>query len=179
MVESTVETQRGKPRIGVEIAKSFTLHPVDGQVSSGGVQFSSVATFGTTPVEIFNKVINPGYNQQLTELEANLEANFEGLNGSFVGSINYQWEMQEAFRTSEGTVLTGTLISVSGTIEDAMGTLANITRSLEGYIPIGSVPHSPVRLILTVAGLRASVGVAKVTNNSYVRLVGNILPGGG
>ncbi len=135
-MSDTVETQKGKPRIGVGLPQSFTLHPVDGQVASGGVQFSAVATFGTVPVVILDKVINPGYNMQLTELEANLEARFTGLNGSFVGSINYQWEMQEVFRTPEGTLITGGTISVTGTIEAATGTLASITQSLRVISPL-------------------------------------------
>ncbi len=171
------KTRGGLPRAGVETAQSFTLHPVAGLVATDGVQRTAVATFGTTPVAIFDEIINPGYNMQLTELETVLEATFVGLDAAFVGSINFQWEMGAVFENPAGTLISEPLVSVTGTIEDATGTQATINRSFEGYVPVGSVPHGPIRLVLTAAGIRANAATGQVLNTSYLRMVGNHIPG--
>ena len=155
----------------------------NGLVATDGVQYSAIATFGTTAVQILSSLIDPGFNVALKKIEVGLTQSFTGLNGSFVASMNYYWQVRSEYKEIGGTPSApyekqSALVNITGTYQKAVGTLAASEDTFSGYIPIGSLPYAPVRLILTAIGPdRAAVCQGRVKNSSYIRLVGNIIPG--
>lgn len=153
---------------------------VDGLVATDGVQYSSIATFGTTAVEILNKRIDPGVTMKLKELYVSLTQSFTGLNGSFVASMMYHWQVRpDDYLSIVGSVhrVMGAYTNIAGTYRKAVGTLAASEDTFTGYIPVGSVAYAPIRLVLTAIGIQAAVCQGRVKNSSIVKLVGNIIPG--
>ena len=153
---------------------------VDGLLPTDGIQYSSVATFGTTAVEVLNKLIDPGVNLALQKLELGLTQKFEDLNGSFAGSMTYYWEANsEALVPSGGSLFpyTSTKINLTGTFTKGVGTMLTSEDTFSGLVTVASLPYAPFRLILTAVALGASRVTGKVKNASYVRLVGHIIPG--
>ena len=176
----TYQVKPGGARLGVELPFHYVRHFVEGLVATDGIQYSAVATVGTTAVEILNQLIDPGINLHLKELEVSFTQKFEGLNGSFVGSMNYYWQIRPEARIPSGGFavnFTGTYINITGTIVKAVGTLATSEDTFEGYAPVGSIPYAPIRLVLTAIGIQASILTGKVKNTSYVRFVGAPIPG--
>lgn len=162
----------------IEIEKSLLRHIVDGLVATAGIQYSSVATFGTTAVQVFNKLIDPGYTIKLKECEVGLTQRFTGLNGSLVGSIMYHWTARSEYEDPVGTFRTSSYVNITGTYQKAVGTLTTSDDTFSGYIETGgSLPFAPVRLVLTAVGIQPSVCEGKVKNSSYVRMVGVVVPG--
>ena len=164
-------------RGAIDPFQTYVQHLGAGAIATDGVQYSSTATFGTTNAEILNELISPPFHLSLKEVEVSFVQKFEGLNGSLVATMNYYWEMRPEYINAQGSVVTGTYINLSGTLSKAVGTLITSEDTLEGYIPVGSIPAAPVRIRLMASGLNASVATGKVKNNSYVRLVGIVIPG--
>ena len=170
----------GNFRAGVdrEYDKVFPL--ADGLVATDGVQYSGVATFGTVNTEIFSKTFNPGPTIKLDQIQVGLTQKFTGLNGSFVGSISYWWEMYPQYTIpSSGfpVAVTGTTINITGTYQKGVGTLTTSEDTFSGNVPIGSIPYAPITIALKATGVRAAVCTGKVKSSSYVRLIGTTLPG--
>ena len=177
-----MRVEPGRIRAGLEIQRSYIEHLVSGAIPTDGVQYSSVATFGTTAVNVFSKLIDPGYTLGLSELEVGLEHRFTGLNGSYVGTLaGYYWQVQPIYTKMDGSGApyekTGTTINITGTYIGAVGTLTTMVGTFSGYVPVGSVPYAPFQLTLVARGIQAAVCTGEIKNTSYVRLVGNIIPG--
>jgi hypothetical protein len=175
-----MNTKFGASRIGVNDPLEYVGHPVTGQVATDGVVYSTVTTYGTTATEIFSALINPGYSMYLKEIEVGLTKRFTGLNGSFVGSTIYYWRMRpECNVPSRGfpIAFTGNYVNLSGTYQAAVGTLTTHDDTFSGFVDVGSVPYAPVRISLMAVGIQAGIANGKVKNSSYVRLVGNPIPG--
>jgi hypothetical protein len=157
----------------VDIFKTYTEHFVSGLATSDGVQYSSVATVGTTAVEVFNRLIDAGVDMTLKELEVSLIPKFTELTGgTTTGSLFFYWRARQ-----ESVATTRNYIALCATTGQGIGSGASLSPTLSGYIPIDSIPQAPIRLSLTAQALYASAFEAKVTNNSYVRLVGIVIPG--
>lgn len=172
------EFKRGGIRIGAELIQDITRHIVDGLVPTDNVQYTAVATVGTTAVSVFNKLFDPGFTIGLQELEVGLTQKFTGLNGSFVGSLNYHWQARSEYVNSQGTQITGAYINITGTYVKAVGTLTTSEDTFQGYVPVASLPFAPIRLLLTAIDKdRAANFTGKVKNDSYIRMVGHIIPG--
>jgi len=172
----------GQFRAGVdrEYEKVFPL--ADGAVATDGIQYSAVASFGTTAVAILTKTIDPGFTVKLDKLEVGLTKRFTGLNGSFIGSISYWWTIQpKNYNIPSGGAIaqvSGTTINISGTMNLSVGTLTTADDTLSGYVPVGSVPFAPFEIILNAYDkARAAACTGKVKNSSYVKLIGTVLPG--
>ena len=174
-------TKPGGARLGIEIPQTFILHPVAGAVATDGIQYSAAKTFSeVAAVEIFNQLIDPGYSMGLKELEVGLTQKFENFNGSYVGTIIYHWDARQEYTNPVGTagpnIVTGAWIPIHGTLSKGIGTLLTSEDTLSGYIPVGSIPHAPVRLRLRAKALQPSAS-GKIKNSSYIRMVGNVIPG--
>ena len=170
----------GGVRAGIEIEKEvlFGFNGCAGAIATDGVQYSSIATFGTTAVQVLSERIDPGYTLKLRTLEVGLAQRFTGLNGSFVASIIYHWQAQsDDYMTPEGTLLATALVPITGTYQKAVGTITTSDDVFSGYIPIGSVPFLPARFILTAIGIQAAICQGRVKSSSYIRGIGIIIPG--
>ena len=170
-------TKRGAIRRAVSPWQTYIEHIGVGQIATDGVVYSSIATFGTTAVEILSQLIDPGVSLKLKEIEASFTQKFTGLNGSFVASMSYYWDMRSEYQNAEGSLVTSAYTPICGTYEKGVGTLVTSEDTISGYVAVGSVPGAPVRVRLQAFGLKASVGQGKVKNDSYVRLVGIVIPG--
>ena len=168
-------------RRGIEFQQEYIRHLGEGLIATDGVVYGAAATFGTTPVVIINELIDPGFSMLLKELQVGLTQEFSGNNGSLVGSISYFWEAQEAYTEPGGatgpTLVTGAFINVTGTIQKGVGTLTTSEDTFSGYIPVGSLSHAPVRIKLTATGIGNHSASGRVKNSSFIKLVGNVLPG--
>ncbi len=172
-----MDIRGGAIRPTIELFQTYTQHLGEGLIATDGVVYSPVATFGTTAVEILNKLIDPGFQLALKELEVGFTQKFEGLNGSFVASISYYWDARPEWQDPVGTTRIGAYVAISNTLTKGVGTLTTSEDTLSGYVPVGSVPVAPVRIRLLATGLRVAVCTGKVKNNSYIRLVGLVIPG--
>lgn len=175
-----MDVKPGGARVSVDLIHEYIEHFGVGVVPTDGNQYSAVATVGTTGVAVFDKTIDPGAELYNKEIEVFLEQKFTNLNGSFLGTISYYWQMQSVSKIPSAghlVAFTGTLINITGgTYTKVVGTLLSSEDKFEGYIPVGSIPYSPVRLVLTAVGDRASLVGGQVSNDSYIRLVGIAIP---
>jgi len=172
-----MDIKGGPIRPGVELLQVYTRYLGEGQIATDGLVYSSVATFGTTAVDVVNELIDPGFGLGLKHCELGLTQKFQGLNGSFVASMNYYWQARSEWDDPVGTTRTGAYVNLSGTYQKAVGTLTTSEDTLSGYVPVASLPVAPFRLKLTAIGIQAAVCTGKVKNSSYVRLVGTVIPG--
>lgn len=171
----------GGIRAGVEVRISDVYHPVTGNVATDGVVYSTVATIGTTAVEVFNALIDPGVTVGLSELEVGLTQRFAGLNGSVSGSLSYFWQVRsEADIIGSGPQLvkfTGAWVSVWPTLSKLIGTSVAYEDTLSGYAALASLPYAPVRISLNARSLAAANAEGKVKNSLYIALKGIAIPG--
>lgn len=171
----------GGIRAGLDVRVSDVYHPVTGNVATDGVVYSSVATVGTTAVEVFTSLIDPGVTVGLQELTVGLTQKFTGLNGSVAGSLGYYWRVRTEANVlgSGGTYvpLTGAYVSAHATLSKLVGTLLSYEDTLSGYIPLGSIPYAPVRISLMAGGLAAANLKGEVKNSSFVAFKGIAIPG--
>ena len=170
----------GGLRSGIEFQKTYTEHLVTGVVPTSGVQYSSVATVGTTAVELLNKLIDPGFSLALKELDLQFHHRFVGLKADSVGSIYAYWEARsESIIPSGGNpvAFTGAWVNVTGTHQITVGTLVSLSGTFAGYANLASLPYAPVRVRLTARSVKAADVTGEVVNSAYVKLVGNIIPG--
>lgn len=167
--------------MGIEALQDITFHPVSGVVGSNGIQYSSVASFGTTAVEVFNQLLDPGVSMGLRELEFGTVLRFIGQNGSLGGTLAMAyWEARSEAVIPTGNsigLLTGAWVNLTGTQTIPIGTLATVTATYAGYVPIGSIPFAPVRIRLTAVGDFAKCATAEVRNETYVTMKGIVIPG--
>ncbi len=172
----------GDLRSSIENWKDVLLNfPVKTSTPTDGVQYSSVATVGTTPVAVASELFDPGFTMGLKQVDVGLTALFTGLNGSFIGSINYYWEIRsEAKSIGSGGVpaeFGGAWVAVTGTYVKAVGTLTTTEDTFSGQANVASLPYAPLRVRLTAVDSKAATSKGQVKSSSYVRMVGNVLPG--
>ena len=168
----------GRVRRSVDLLQSFTQHLGEGLVATDGVVYSPVATFGTTAVEVLNQLIDPGFDLSLKELEVSLVQKFtEKTGGTTAGSIAYTWDARSEWYDPVGTIRTSAYVNLVGTLTKGVASGASSEDTLEGYVPVGSVPNAPVRIRLLARSLYASAFTGQVKNTSYVRMVGIVIPG--
>lgn len=174
----------GGVRAGIDIPQSFVWRPETlGAVTTDGVQYTSVASFGTTAVEVLNALIDPGYTMKLIRSTyVGLTQRFRSDNGSYVGSLAYYWQARPEYLDSASgvaTMKTGSWINFTGSYGKSMGTLvaAGVSDTFSGFIPVGSLTHAPVRISLMAVGLQSISGKGDVKNSSVVELYGNVIPG--
>ena len=171
----------GGARIGLDALQEYTDYLVDGLVPTDGIQYSAVATFGTTAVEIFNKLIDPGFSMQLRNLYVGLTQKITNLKTNAQASPAYYWQAREEYVEPYGSLgksyaITGGWVNITGTYAKGVGSLLSSEDTFGGYIPVGSVPHAPVRLRLMAAGLAAAEMTGVVRSNSLVQAIGLVMP---
>ena len=153
---------------------------VEGLVATDGIQYSSVATFGTTPTEVFQKLIDPGKTVKLKSCWLGLTQMFTGLNGSMVGSIRYYWTATPEYKVPSGGFIvaaTGVTLPITGTYQKAVGTLTTSEDTFAGYVPVASLPYAPFRLRLYAVDIKAATTKGQVKNSSIALIQGNTIPG--
>ena len=161
----------------IEPLQLFTQHLADGLIATDGIQRSSVATVGTAPVTVFSKLIDPGFDLALKEIEISLTQRFDNLLATSVGSLFYYWQMRR--EALEGTV--GAWVNITGTYSKGVPTSGvsgdPSEDTFSGYVPVGSIPDAPLRLQLIATAIVAASFAADVKNSSYIKLVGSVIPG--
>ena len=169
-------------RPSVPVPVDITLHPWGaGLVPTDGVQYSDVATFGTVDAALANELISLPYSMDLMELEVGLTQRLTELTDA-VGSLNYWWQAREEYKDPVATLgriglVTGAWLPLTGTYSKGIGSLANSEDTFAGRVSVASLPHAPFRIQLRAAGLVASTMTGEVKSSSYVRLIGNVIPG--
>lgn len=169
-------TKAGEVRPGVDVFYDKSHPIVAGAIPTDGVQYSAIATFGTTNVDILSKLVDPGYPLELQFLEVGLTQSFTELL-SATGSLTYYWRARSEHVNPQGTKVTGSYVNLTGTYQKGLTTGQTLTDTFSGYLDVGSIPYAPVRFVLTAVGLSAATMSAKVKNSSYVRMVGVVIPG--
>ena len=151
-----------------------------GLVATSGIQYSAAITFGTTPVEVLNQLVDPGVDLGLKQLEIGFTQRFtERSGGTTAGSLVYYWEGREEWfdRAGVGTLRTGSWVGLSPTLSKGVASGANSEDSVSGFVPVPSIGHASVRVRLTGQALHASAFTGEVKNSSYVKLTGLVVPG--
>jgi len=181
------EVKPGGARRSVEFIQSLTRRLVSGDVATDGVQYSSVATFGTTAVEVFNKTIDPGFNMHLDEIQVHLEERFDNLKTDSVGSLMYHWSVRSNYfdplgSHGVGKDITTTWMPITGTISKGLGTSGvaaddPVIGTFSGHVDPGSLPIAPFQIKLTALGIVASSMTGEVVSDSWVKFTGRVIPG--
>ena len=175
-------TKPGGARIGLNIdyERVFGFDKSAGLLATDGVQRSSVITFGTTVAEMLNELIDPGISLRLHKLEIGFTQRFANLISTNVGSLIYHWAAREEYTDPSGTagphLITGSWVGVA-TFSKGIGSLLTSEDTHSGRIPVATLPHAPVRFRLQAVGLVASSMTGDIKNSSYIKLVGNVIPG--
>ena len=171
----------GGIRAGLEVYKEYVDNSFVSGFATDGIVYSPVATFGTTAVEVFNKLIDPGVTMELKQFQAGLTQRFTGLNASISGSIGYYWRVRSeaVILGSAGPIrVDGPYIGLTATYMKLMGTLIALEDTLSGNASLsGSLPYAPVRVSLMAIGLAAANVKGEVKSSCWVKLVGNAIPG--
>jgi len=165
-----------KGYVRVEALQTYTEHFGAGLIGSSGLQHSTAVPFGTTALAVFDQLVEPGFSMSLKELEVHVEHKFTNLLDA-EGSVAYFWRARPEYVNPQGTKVTGTYINLAGTYTIGCGSLASITGTLGGYVPVGSIPCAPVRFQLMAQGLVGSTMTGAIANNSYVKFIGITIPG--
>lgn len=172
------EVAGGRIRRNVELLQTYTQHFPVGAIASGGVVYSPVATVGATVVEIYEELVDAGFDLGLKQLVATLTSRMVYL-GSAAGSMTYYWDARSEWYDPVGTLRTTSYVNITGTYQGAVGSA--VTNAYQdtwsGYIPVGSVPCAPVRLRLWAVGKVAASFTGCVVNSSCCTLVGIVIPG--
>lgn len=172
-------TKPGASRLGIDLLFDRTYHPLQG-VATDGVVYSPVATFGTTAVEIFNALIDPGVTVGLKELEVGLTQKFTGLNASVAGSLSYYWLIRSEADVPSGPGLfryMGSYRNVTGTFTKGVGTLIASEDTFAGRVSLAGISFTPVRISLMAQCLAAANMKGEVKSSTYVRPIGIVVPG--
>ena len=156
--------------------QELIIHPVANLLATDGVQISAVATVGTTAVEVFTKLIDPGMDMRLLELEVGLTGRFDNLIANSVGSIAYYWR---ARRNIQGTQHAWLGLMATQGIGVATGGATGDPKddTFSGYVPVGSLADAPFDLSLMAVAIVASSMLVSVKNSSYIKLIGAVIPG--
>jgi len=169
---SAIETATSKK------LQSYTEHLGQGLVATDGIQFSPVATVGTTAVTVLDELIDPGENWDIKELEVSFVQKFTELTGgTTAGSLSYYWQIRSEYRDAAGVEATTNFVAVNTAVGMGIASAANAENTVEGYVIVGSIPKAPVRIQMKATALYADAFEAKVKNTSYVRMVGTVIPG--
>lgn len=173
------DVRGGSIRRCIEPLQSYTQHLGDlasglgaqGYVSTDGVQYGAISTFGTTAVAIIDELIDPGFDMQLTEIEVELTQKFNNVKDA-VGSLTYYWLYRQ-----ENIATTSSWIAMTGTYTKGIGSLSNSEDTFSGYLSKAVVHQAPIRVKLEAFGLVASSMTGKLRRDSYVYLAGTVIPG--
>ena len=171
----------GGARTGVEFLQTYTEHLGAGLVATDGVQYSAVATFGTTAIEVLNQFIDPGVNLYLKELQVGFTQRFDNLKATSIGSLAYHWQIRPEYVNPQGTQVTGAYTNITGTYAKSIPTSGVAGDPAEdtfsGYVAVGSVPAAPIRIVLTARGLVDASMTGEVKNSSFIKMIGAVIPG--
>ncbi len=173
-----MEITSGRVKRKVEAFQTFILHPVTAQLGTSGIQYSPVITIGTTEVEVYNQLLKPDVQLALTELELGLTQRFTELTGGTTsGSLSYTWKARSEWDDPIGTLRVTSYCGLSPTMAKGVASKAASEDTFSGYIAVGSIPNAPLRLVLTAKSLYAAAYSGVITNESFVRMVGVVVPG--
>jgi len=172
------QVKGGGIRRYIELGQVYTQYLGAGLIATSGVQYSAIATFGTTPVTILEELIDPGYNLKLNELKVSFVETFTNLKDT-IGSLTYYIQARSEYVAPTPTMhtVTGAYVNISGSYTKGVGSLEDSEDTLGGYVPVATLPYAPVRVKLVATGLIASSMYGKVKNTSYVKLTGTVIPG--
>lgn len=156
-----------------------TLYLVDGLVATDGVQYSATTACATgAAVEIFNKLVDLGQSIRPLRINVNLLEMFQGIDATKMGSLMYHWQARSEAVVPSSTAVglfTGNYCELTGTYVKGVGTTLTVGGTFNGDVSVASLPFFPIRLRLLAQGAPSIMGYIK--NASYVRVVGNIIPG--
>lgn len=149
-----------------------------GAVATDGVQYTTVATVGTTAVTLVDELLDPGHSASTLKVAVGLTQSFTGLNGSLVGSLAYYWRARSEYVNTEGTLITGGWVAFTGTYVKQVGTLATTEDTFSGLIDRASLPAFPARFqLIAVDKASAARETGKLKSSSFVRFEGLVIPG--
>ncbi len=171
-----MDIKRGPIRRYIGANQSYLEHLASGQVATDGVVYNTAVNIGTTAVEVFNKLIDPGFAMRPKEILVGLTAKFTELTGA-VGSVYYNWKARSEFVNAYGSI--NTLVKTPITATYAKGVAASSTSedTFSGYLNVASLPGVPIRLSLNAVSTGAARVSAQIKNSSFVEISGLVLPG--
>lgn len=170
------DIKRGPIRRYVGLNQSYLEHLVSGQVATDGVVYGAVVTVGTTAVEVFNRLVNPGFSLGNKGIQVGLTQRFTELTGS-VGSVYYQWDARSEFVNADGSINTLGYAQIGATYAKGVAASSTSEDTHSGYLNTGSLPGSPIRFRLTAVATGAARVTGQVKNSSFVEIDGIVIPG--
>ena len=160
----------------IEPLQIHSIHPVGGLVATDGVQHSAVVTVGTTAIEVFTALIDPGVDLKLKEVYVGLTQKFDNQQAASVGSLTYHWRARQNNQATQGSwhaimATQSKLVATSGATGDP------VTDTFSGYIPVATLSEAPFDLSLMAVSSMDNSLLAQVKNSCRVDLVGVVIPG--
>ena len=166
--------QEGPASRVAEYYQTYLHHfEMNAAVATDGIQYSPVATVGTTAIEILSEMIDLDLILRLKSIEVGLTQRFSNLGASLQASMaGYYWE---GAREKIGTTLNW--VNITGTLTKNIPTSSNSEDTFSGYLPVASLPETPLRFRLVANGIIAGSFYGQVKSSSYIKLIGSIIPG--
>jgi len=168
-----------KPTSVINNPVDIILPLVDGQVATDGIQYSTAVACATgSDVNIISKTIDFGDNIRPLKIEVGLTQKFVGGNGSLAGSLMYYWQGRVNALVPSGQGVANYQsgwCALSPTISKGIGTLVTVEDTLSGDLSVATFGYFPIDIRLVTRGAPSISGYLK--NASYVRVIGNIIPG--
>lgn len=177
-----MDIKKGGVRIGVNVPVTFRHNLGAGLIATNGVQYSTAVTFGTIQATIISELVDPGFNLQLTSpMEVGITSRITEVDADYSGSMIFAYDAREEWTDPVGTIgvpikRTGDWVQLSATYSKSTGSNTALSDTFSGYIPLGSIARAPVRIRLQAVGLQPTMK-GEIKNSSYIRLIGNVIPG--
>lgn len=171
-----MQIKRGPVPMMVGAMHSYMEHLSRGALATDGIAYSGVVTVGTSGVDVFDQLIQPGVNMSIFESEFGLTAKFTELTGS-VGTVNYYWQSRTEYNDPEGSLRTGAYCNLTGTYSKGVAASSTSEDTFSGYVPIASLSQVPFRLKLTAVASGDARVTGRVKNSSYIYMAGIVIPG--
>ena len=148
-------------RVATPTILDLIAYPVDGALTSSGIQYSTEVTTGVvnTDVEVLKKTVEPPLEGTLLSIEFGLTAEFKAVS-SATADLIWKWQARNK---------DGTWVDLHGAVTETNIGTTYVSRTRSGYASIvanlNKVPFD-VRLILQCN--EANEGRAKVSSKSHI-----------
>ncbi len=171
-----MDIKRGPIRRYIGANQSYLEHLASGQVATDGVQYGAVVTIGTTAVEVFNKLIHPGFSLESKEILVGLTTKFTELTGS-VGSVYYNWDARSEFVNADGSINTLGYTAITATYAKGVAASSTSEDTFSGFLNVASLSGAPIRIRLYAKSTGGDRLTGQLKNSSFVELTGIVIPG--
>lgn len=165
-------------RRAVDVVQVFEQKLVEGAVATDGVVYSpAILTNPSAPLPypVLTKLIDPGVDLRLTNIEVGLTQRWDNLNAAQSFPVVYGWHMRNRSGGTIGSWITLGTFSKTMPTHGVTGDPFEDTHS--SYVSVATMPEAPLELKLEASVASGYNLTGEVKNSSYIKLIGIVIPG--